>query len=220
MDNSLVSYKLIVQGGRCQGSSPLARSRHPSGTSLLTQDGLLAARFPPLLRVYSTANHESKYYPDANIASLHLHGSSPYLFFSDTPSSVNFQLFQDPTCASHSATTMTTTTSPPPIKIALSIDPYTSLGKIVMRYRLVLASWPLGIVLLSFGIQLASYYRGGKLETHSSCPHDQEAFPLPLTQGGDTQNVSYNWAKHYPSSPKKRRFPSSHSFPLAASPKS
>jgi hypothetical protein len=82
-----------------------------------------------------------------------MHGASPYLGFgfSDAPEAINFQLFSDPACNLRS-----------PVKIELSIDPYASLGKIVMRYRLILASWPLGIVALALRIQLKAYYGGGR----------------------------------------------------------
>ena len=61
---------------------------------------------------------------------------------------LNLQIWQDPSCEE-------------PLRLHLSLDLYSSLGKLVLRYRLVVVAWPVAIALLVLRRQLQVYHSGG-----------------------------------------------------------
>ncbi|KAK4057876.1 GPI inositol deacylase [Microbotryomycetes sp. JL221] len=137
LDSSLLTYKLQVFRSDC----------HDSPASSL---------FAPLVRQFSPLLHESKYFPNVRRASLYTHSSGPYLPppaspFASTGS--RLQLFLDPTCSHDSATSAS-------VAIEIKLDLWTTLGNLVMRYRIAAVSFPFAIIILVFSRQLTAYNAG------------------------------------------------------------
>lgn len=110
--------------------------------------------FTPLLRQYLTEPHESKYFVNVKQANITLHGISPFmpppLRDQAASNGVSLQFWSDPTCNSS-------------IKVSLKVDIPGSMGKLVMRYRMVFAAFPLLVVALVLRKQFQIYDNSGKL---------------------------------------------------------
>ena len=104
--------------------------------------------FAPLLRQYIEEPFESKYIVNAKSANVSLHGIAPFmpppLRTKSANRGMSLQFWSDPTCNS--------TTD-----VSLTIDVAGSLGKLVMRYRLVFAAFPLLVVALVLRKQFSIY---------------------------------------------------------------
>lgn len=111
-----------------------------------------AELFTPLLRQYITEPHESKYFVNVKAANISLHGIAPFmpppLRRQAISKSLSLQFWSDPTCNSS-------------IDVSLKIDFLGSLGKLVMRYRLVFAAFPLLVVALVLRKQFTIYDESG-----------------------------------------------------------
>lgn len=109
--------------------------------------------FAPLLRQYLTEPHESKYFVNVRAANISLHGVAPFMPPPMRTHAANeglsLQFWTDPTCNST-------------IDVSLKIDISGSLGKLVMRYRVVFAAFPLVIVALVLRKQFKVYEESGK----------------------------------------------------------
>jgi GPI inositol-deacylase len=104
--------------------------------------------FTPLLRQYIDQPHESKFFVNAKQADINLHGIAPFMppaLNGDEPTSgVSFQIWTDPTCDAS-------------LNLTLKIDVAGSLGKLVMRYRTLLAAFPLLVVAMVLRKQFRVY---------------------------------------------------------------
>ncbi len=111
-----------------------------------------AELFTPLLRQYITEPHESKYFVNIKAANISLHGIAPFmpppLRATALFNGLSLQLWSDPTCNSS-------------INVGLKLDILGSLGKLVMRYRLVFAAFPLLVVALVLQKQFKIYDESG-----------------------------------------------------------
>ena len=111
-----------------------------------------AELFTPLLRQYIAEPHESKFFVNVKAANISLHGVAPFmpppLRALATAKGLSLQFWSDPTCNSS-------------IDISLKIDILGSLGKLVMRYRLVFAAFPLLVVALVLRKQFTIYDESG-----------------------------------------------------------
>lgn len=109
--------------------------------------------FTPLLRQYLAEPHESKYFVNLKSANISLHGVAPFMPPPMRPQAANdglsLQLWSDPTCNST-------------IEVSLKIDIPGSMGKLVMRYRVVFAAFPLVIVALVLRKQFKVYDESGE----------------------------------------------------------
>jgi GPI inositol-deacylase len=107
-----------------------------------------AELFTPLLRQYIDQPHESKFFVNFKQADISLHGVAPFmppaLKGEELASGVSFQLWTDPTCDAS-------------LNLALKVDVTGSLGKLVMRYRTLLAAFPLMIVAMVLRKQFRVY---------------------------------------------------------------
>lgn len=83
--------------------------------------------FSPRLRAYTTDMHESHFYADTTDISIHMHAAPPFLVTDPSHKDLHLQFWRDPTCELH---------------VQLKIDWFTSLGKLVLRYRSIVAAWP------------------------------------------------------------------------------
>lgn len=112
-----------------------------------------AELFTPLLRQHLPEPHESKFFVNVKAANISLHGIAPFmpppLRAQSTSTGASFQLWSDPTCNSS-------------IDIHLKIDVLGSLGKLVMRYRVVFAAFPLLVVALVLRKQFKIYDDSGE----------------------------------------------------------
>ena len=111
-----------------------------------------AELFAPLLRQYISEPHESKYFVNVKDANISLHGVAPFMPPPLRPQAVNngvsLQFWSDPTCNSS-------------IDVSMNVDVPGSMGKLVMRYRMVFAAFPLVIVALVLRRQFKIYDDSG-----------------------------------------------------------
>ena len=131
LHSSLLAFKLRVE-----------REIHGQHTELFT----------PLLRQYLAEPHESKFFVNVKAANISLHGVAPFMPPPLRAHTINdglsLQLWTDPTCNST-------------IDIFLKVDIAGSMGKLVMRYRVVFAAFPLVIVALVLRKQFKVYDESG-----------------------------------------------------------
>lgn len=108
--------------------------------------------FTPLIRQFLSEPYESKYFVNVKQASINLHGVAPYmpppLGSQERQDGVSLQIWTDPTCEST-------------VEISISVDIFGSLGKLLMRYRTIIAAFPLLIVALVIGKQFLIYNETG-----------------------------------------------------------
>lgn len=118
-----------------------------------------AELFNPLLRQYLSEPHESKYFVNVKAANVSLHGVAPFmpppLHAQAVNTGVTLQFWSDPTCNSS-------------IEVAMNVDVPGSMGKLVMRYRMVFASFPLFIVALVLRRQFKVYDDSGGRKSSES----------------------------------------------------
>lgn len=115
--------------------------------------GADAELFTPLLRQYLNEPHESRYFVNVKEANITLHGLAPFmpppLRAQAAHEGVSLQIWSDPTCSSS-------------IDISLKVDIAGSMGKLVMRYRMVFAAFPLLVIALVLRKQFQLYDQTGK----------------------------------------------------------
>ena len=131
--------------------------------------------FTPLIRQYINEPHESKFFVNVKGANISLHGIAPFmpppLRPQNAKSGASLQFWTDPTCNSS-------------IDVNLRIDILGSLGKLVVRYRVVFTAFPLLIVAIVLRKQFKIYDDSGKCHTTivvewSSNSGQAYSFPSP-----------------------------------------
>ncbi|KAL6719901.1 GPI inositol deacylase [Lecanora helva] len=131
LHSSLLAFKLDLQRKPCNEDEEL---------------------FTPLLRQHLDEPHESKYFVNVKAANISLHGIAPFMpppmRDHATTNGLSLQFWSDPTCNST-------------MDISLKIDIPGSMGKLVMRYRVVFAAFPLVIVALVMRKQFQIYDESG-----------------------------------------------------------
>ena len=114
-----------------------------------------AELFTPLLRQHLSEPHESKYFVNVKDANISLHGIAPFmpppLRAQAVNNGVSLQFWSDPTCNSS-------------IDLSMDVDVPGSMGKLVMRYRMVFAAFPLVVVALVLRKQFKVYDDSGECE--------------------------------------------------------
>lgn len=112
-----------------------------------------AELFTPLLRQYLSEPHESKFFVNVKEADVSLHGIAPFmpppLRQHARKNGVSLQLWSDPSCDSS-------------LDVFLEVDLLGTLGKLVMRYRLVMVAFPLSVVAMVLRKQFSIYNKNGK----------------------------------------------------------
>ena len=112
-----------------------------------------AELYTPLLRQYLNEPHESRYFVNVKEANISLHGIAPFmpppLRAKAVHDGVSLQFWTDPTCNSS-------------IDVSLRVDIAGSMGKLVMRYRMVFAAFPLLVVALVLRKQFQLHDETGK----------------------------------------------------------
>lgn len=115
--------------------------------------GADAELFTPLLRQYLNEPHESRYFVNVKEANITLHGLAPFmpppLRAQTAQEGVSLQMWSDPTCNSS-------------INFSIKVDIAGSMGKLVMRYRMVFAAFPLLVIALVLRKQFQLYDQTGK----------------------------------------------------------
>ena len=113
----------------------------------------------PLLRQYRSEPFESKFFVNVENANISLHGVAPFmpppLRAQAVNDGVSLQLWSDPTCNTS-------------IDVFMNVDVPGSMGKLVMRYRMVFAAFPLVVVALVLRRQFKVYSDSGECEFSSS----------------------------------------------------
>ncbi len=125
--STLFAYRLDVDRQFCQGA---------------------LESFAPFLRQYIQEPYESKYFVNTQGGNINVHGISPYmpppLSGGGASEGLSLQLWSDPTCNST-------------VKVTLTVDVLGSAGKLVMRYRTVLAAMPVLVVAIVMRKQFKVY---------------------------------------------------------------
>ncbi|KAG0207330.1 GPI inositol deacylase [Mortierella sp. GBA30] len=130
LDTSLLAYNLKVDRPGCQGKNN--------------------QRFTPMVRQSSWAMHEDKY--SVNIAGrsagidINFHGDLPYFDKIQLGGSqgVELRFWMDPTCLE-------------PLSLSLQVDKYGSLGKILIRYRMVVLVFTFLVVVIVLRAQIKDW---------------------------------------------------------------
>ena len=132
--------------------------------------------FTPLVRQYMAEPHESKFFVNVKAANVSLHGVAPFmpppLRAQSTNAGVSVQIWSDPTCQSS-------------IDLHLKIDILGSLGKLVMRYRVVFAAFPILIVAMVLRKQFKVYNESGMCDVPHftvAIAHDSAGVFIPFAQ--------------------------------------
>ncbi|KAF4125314.1 PGAP1-like protein [Geosmithia morbida] len=115
------------------------------------------ALFAPMVRQYVDRPYESRFFVNTDRIDVRLHGTAPYVppSLSKRPrKGLTFQFWVDPSIES-------------PLHIQLSVDILGSLGNLYMRYRTILAAFPLLIVTLVLRKQFRVYDRTGMFVSFS-----------------------------------------------------
>ncbi|KAF8925799.1 GPI inositol deacylase [Dissophora ornata] len=131
IDNSLLTYTLTVDRQGCY----------------------VPERFSPMLRQSSWTMYEDRYSVD--IASkesgidINFHGDIPYFERVQLPEKKGIELrfWMDPTC-------------PVPLSVNLQVDKYGSIGKVVIRYRMVVLVFTFLVVVLTLRAQFREFNKG------------------------------------------------------------
>ena len=121
-----------------------------------------AELFTPLLRQHLSEPHESKYFVNVKDANISLHGIAPFvpppLQAHAAADGLSLQFWTDPTCNSS-------------VDVALDVDLAASMGKLVMRYRVVFAAFPILVVALVLRKQFTVYDSSGRYIAPSESWH-------------------------------------------------
>ena len=137
IQSGLVAYRLRVGNQACDGEGQL---------------------FTPLVRQYLNEPYESKFFVNVKQADLNLHGVAPYmpppLRGQSLADGLALQLWSDPTCDAS-------------VDLSLEVDVLGSLGKLVVRYRTIMAAFPLLVVALVLCQQFSIYNATGTFSSSS-----------------------------------------------------
>ncbi|KAF9103918.1 GPI inositol deacylase [Mortierella sp. AM989] len=131
IDNSLLTYTLTVDRHGCHAP----------------------VRFSPMMRQSSWAMNEDRYAVDITSKDsgmdINFHGDIPYYERVQLPGKkgIEFRFWMDPTC-------------PVPLTINLQVDKYGSIGKVVIRYRMVVLVFTFLIVILTLRAQFMAFNEG------------------------------------------------------------
>jgi hypothetical protein len=114
---------------------------------------LAPERFSPMLRQSSWTMYEDRYSVDITSresgVDINFHGDLPYFDRIQLPGKKGIELrfWMDPTC-------------PVPLSLNLQVDKYGSLGKVVIRYRMVVLVFTFLVVILTLRAQFQAFNRG------------------------------------------------------------
>ena len=128
--------------------------------------------FRPLVRQYILKPYETKFFPNAGeTISVNLHGVAPYInppaMDSYQEHGLSLQIWTDPSCNST-------------MSFSLTVDTFSSAGKLYMRYRTVFAAFPLLVVALVLRKQFKVYYQTGLFISFSESIDQCIRTSLPL----------------------------------------
>ncbi len=130
--------------------------------------------FTPLIRQYIAEPYESKWFVNVKQANINLHGIAPFmpppLTGHERHDGVSLQIFTDPTCEST-------------VEISVRIDVLGSFGKLLMRYRTIIAAFPLLIVALVIGKQFKVYNETGIFVSFAESMDRSLRRTIPLVVG-------------------------------------
>lgn len=150
--------------------------------------------FAPLIRQYSPAVHESKFFPNARLASLYTHTSGPYVPPAASPfvsTGTRLQFFLDPTCPRNPEDQ-----EQHDLALEVHVDVRGTLGALAVRFRMALVTIPFALAMLVVGLQVKQYNSGRECDVVGA-----EANPLLTLASLHQQELSLPLARHSRSSP-------------------
>lgn len=137
LDSALVAYRLTLEPAPCA-----IRRRAP------------ALKMSPMLRILSASTSDSRIFPSLNVSApndmvVAMHGAAPFMP-PPTHRGLHFQLWHLDTYASTSFSGVYSSNCPLPFaRLRVSVHWRASLALLVLRYRLALVLWPLGVLALA-----------------------------------------------------------------------
>ncbi|BEJ14767.1 hypothetical protein CspHIS471_0405340 [Cutaneotrichosporon sp. HIS471] len=143
--SAVVAYRLTVETEQCSDRMPTVRYSSSPGTP------------------FYGPSHESRFFPlqDGSVT-LHSHISgSPFQGYPHSTQGINIDVYQHPKCQIRS--------------ISLSVDPYASLAKAMLRLRIAVFTWCIGWVTTIMFFQLTQYASKGALPSFSDVVDDYRA---------------------------------------------
>lgn len=150
MHSSLLSYKLRLGTLACADEAEL---------------------FTPMIRQHVDGPYESKYFVNVKEANINLHGIAPFMPPPLRGQSANkglaLQLWSDPTCDAS-------------LDLSIEVDIPGSIGKLVIRYRTVMAAFPLFVVALVLRKQFKTFDETGVFIPFTESLHLCLRSSLPL----------------------------------------
>ncbi|KAI9789168.1 MAG: GPI inositol deacylase [Peltula sp. TS41687] len=150
LHSSLLAYKLALDHQPCEEEAGLLR---------------------PLVRQYLQDPHESKFFVNVQETNINLHGIAPFmpppLRQEAAAQGVSLRLWTDPTCKN-------------PVGLSLDVDILGSLGKLVMRYRTLFATFPLFVVAIVLQKQFEIFDKTGTFVSFAEALDLSLRWTLPL----------------------------------------
>lgn len=150
LSSSLLAYRLSIGKQSCKNDADL---------------------FMPLLRQHISDPYESKYFVNVKRADISLHGVSPYMppaiYPQNESKGLSLQIWSDPTCKT-------------PTEISMEVDLIGSMGKLWMRYRTMIAAFPLLIVAMVLRKQFQLYDQSGLFISFSESMDQSLRRSVPL----------------------------------------
>ena len=137
--------------------------------------------FAPLIRQYSPAVHESKFFPNARLASLYTHASGPYVPPAASPfvsTGTRLQFFVDPTCPRNPEDQ-----EQHDLALELHVAVRGTLGALAVRFRMALVTIPFALAMLVVGLQVKQYNSGRECDVVSSEANPSLTFASMLPAG-------------------------------------
>lgn len=181
--SSLIAYNLELAATQCNDTRSL---------------------FAPAIRQYLTQPYESKFFTNANFASLSIHGMAPFIppplwpKVSDKQG-LTLQFWIDPTWEAD-------------LEVRLTVDILGSLGKLVLRYRTVFVAFPLLVMSLVLRNQFMMYDSHGVfisfIESLDCCL--RQSLPLLLSlltilslslTGSESSLLGISWYRWFSDTP-------------------
>ncbi|KAG0205911.1 GPI inositol deacylase [Mortierella sp. GBA30] len=155
-DEEDVQFIVILDRGRSFGEPGflIAEFAASADNTMTVETTTIAPeRFLPMMRQSSWTMYEDRYAVNLTMrdsgVDINFHGDIPYYERVQLPGKrgLEFHFWMDPTC-------------PVPLSLNLQVDKYGSMGKVVIRYRMVVLVFTFLVVILTLRAQFRTYNQG------------------------------------------------------------
>ncbi|KAF9321472.1 GPI inositol deacylase [Podila horticola] len=138
IDSSLFAYTLSVDKKQCRDQAK--------------------PQFSTMMKQSSWNMHEDRFFVNigakSSVININFHGDTPYHVKTSQPGKrgIELQFWTDPSC-------------PEPLSLDLHVDLYGSLGRVLIRYRMVVLVFTYMVVILTIQSQLWNWNQGGSFQS-------------------------------------------------------